>query len=69
MNLSGYADNTTLPYTDYWRIVFGLPGVFCIIRSIILLFVFNDEPPGYYISKGDEPKVIKYINPLRQLRF
>ena len=46
---------------DYWRIVFAIPIVPCIIRSIMLTLVFNEDPPGYYVALGDEDKATSIL--------
>jgi hypothetical protein len=41
----------------YWRIVFGLPIATNLLRIFIFLTIFKDDPPGYYVFKGDQDKV------------
>ena len=48
----GYPQNQ--PNNSYWIIVFLLPIVPNIIRSVILTFIYTNDPPGYYVSKGKE---------------
>jgi hypothetical protein len=55
----GYDSMTT--DSNFWRIDFGLPAIFCIIRTFNLLTIFNDEPPGYYVSEGDESKAVEVL--------
>jgi hypothetical protein len=56
----GYNIENPADYSDvYWRIVFGLPVITCLVRILVLLTIFRDDPPGYYASKGDSEKVNK----------
>lgn len=64
MKYRGYPEDIVDPqglttnYNSYWRTVFLLPLIFCVSRTLILLTIFKDDPPGYYVSKQDNYKVI-----------
>jgi hypothetical protein len=34
---------------DYLRLVFVIPVGMCIMRTTMLLLIFKDEPPRYYL--------------------
>lgn len=45
------------PDNSYWRWVFIVPVFPCALRTLMLLTVFRDDPPGYYVAIGDKDKV------------
>jgi MFS family permease len=45
------------PDNDYWRIVFIIPILPATLRTALLLSVFRDDPPGYYVRIGDKKQV------------
>lgn len=49
----GYPSSDESPKTEYWRIVFLIPIIPNVLRTIVLLFIFTEDPPGYYVVKGD----------------
>ncbi|CAD8082163.1 unnamed protein product [Paramecium sonneborni] len=39
---------------DYvFRLFLEIPLIFCVIRTLLLIFVFKNEPPSYYVQKND----------------
>jgi MFS family permease len=38
--------------SNYWRIVFLVPVITSFLRIVVLLTIFKDDPPGYYVKKG-----------------
>jgi MFS family permease len=47
--------------TEYWRVLFGLPIVFCIIQSCLLFTVFNYETPKFLKQTGREAELNEII--------
>lgn len=45
----GYSNDST---SNYWRVVFLLPVITNIIRIVVLLTIFKDDPPSYYVRKN-----------------
>mgnify|MGYP001321921726 FL=1 len=50
--------------TWWWRLMLGLPMVFCLLRAVLLLTVFNFETPKYLIIKG---RTQSAVNVLRKI--
>jgi len=48
---SDLTNDTASDIGNYWRVVFLLPVLTNILRTIVLLTIFKDDPPGYYIKK------------------
>lgn len=40
--------------TNWWRFMLGLPALFCIVRTVLLLTVYAIEPAKFLLSKGRE---------------
>ena len=34
---------------NYWRVVFGFPIIPCVLRIIILLTIYREDTPFYYV--------------------
>lgn len=45
----------------YWRVVFGLPIITNLLRIVIFMTCYKDDPPGYYVSKGEQDKAIDVL--------
>jgi hypothetical protein len=44
-------------HDQFWRIVFIVPIITSVIRTALLMFVFVDDPPSYYVSTNDKKRV------------
>lgn len=45
---------------DWWRFMFAIPIIFCLLRSLIIFFMFNFEPPIYLLinNRNDEALLV-----------
>ncbi|CAD8082161.1 unnamed protein product [Paramecium sonneborni] len=47
---------------DYvFRLFLEIPLIFCVIRTLLLIFVFKNEPPSYYVQKNDLNKAKQIV--------
>lgn len=40
-------DNST--NNNVFKVFLEIPLIFCLIRTLLLIFVFKSEPPSYYV--------------------
>ena len=50
-----------------WRLAFGFPAVLSVAQVLLVLFVYTDDSPTFYASKGMWQKVCFYFSPFRSL--
>lgn len=47
--------------SEIWRLVFGFPLITGTLQMVLLLFVFKDETPRYYLEKGRDEEAKEFI--------
>jgi len=69
-NLIGFGYNE-FPRSDdeYWLIGMVIPGIFCFIRLFLILVIYRDDTPKYYMLKNDEVKARKTLTWIYKLEY
>lgn len=50
--LSLFIDDQSEEITPIWRIIYSFPLIFSFFQIFLLVFIFEDETPRYYLLKG-----------------